>query len=129
MEDRKMKKVATICSVVMFILALGVIAHAQTNVAGTWTMTNQGRNGTVMTTMTLTQDGGTLKGSLKGANGMEVPLDSGSIDGNNITFTVTRNGRNGQVMVTYKGTVDGNMMKGTFSAGQNDVEWTATKGE
>lgn len=122
-----MKKVATICSVVLFILALGVIAHAQTIVAGTWTMTNEGRNGTVTNTLTLTQDGSTLKGSMKGANGNEVPLDSGSIDGNNITFTVTRTGRNGQVMVTYKGTVDGKMMKGTFNAGQNDVDWTATK--
>lgn len=124
-----MKKVAGICSVVLFILALGVVAHAQTNVAGTWTMTNEGRNGTVMNTLTLTQDGGTLKGSMKGANGNEIQLDSGSIDGNNITFTVTRNGRNGQVMVTYKGTVDGSMMKGTFMAGQNEVEWTATKSE
>jgi hypothetical protein len=90
-------------------------------------VTNQGRNGVVMNTLTLTVDGGTLKGSMKAENGMETPLDSGSVTGNNITFTVTRQGRNGEVKVEYKGTVDGDSMKGTFQAGQNSVDWTAKR--
>lgn len=124
-----MKKLLAVCSVVLFIFAIGVVAHAQdaANVAGTWTVTNQGRNGVVTNTLTLTQDGSTLKGSMKAENGNEVQLDSGSISGKDITFTVTRQGRNGEVKVEYKGTVDGDAMKGTFQMGQNPVEWTAKR--
>lgn len=123
------KKIAAICCAVLFVLALGAIAQAQApaKVAGTWVMTNQGRNGVVTNTLTLTQDGGTLKGSMKAENGTETPLDSGSIAGNDVTFTVTRQGRNGEVKVEYKGTIDGDSMKGTFQAGQNTVDWTAKR--
>ena len=123
------KKIAAICGAVLFVLALSVIAQAQApaKVAGTWVMTNQGRNGVVTNTLTLTQDGGALKGSMKAENGMETPLDSGSIAGNDITFTVTRQGRNGEVKVEYKGMVDGDSMKGTFQAGQNSVDWMAKR--
>src|ERR1700689_3606524 len=104
----KMKsRIAAFCSGVVFVLALVAVAHAQApaKVAGTRTMTNMGRNGDVMTTLTLTQDGSTLKGSMKAAAGMETPLDDGSmIMGNAITLKVTRMGRNGAVMVTYTGT-------------------------
>jgi hypothetical protein len=126
---RKMKKMLVVCSVALFILVLGMVAHAQApaNVSGAWTVTNQGRNGVVTNTLTLTQDGGALKGSMKADNGNDVQLDSGSISGNDITFTVTRMGRNGEVKVEYKGTVDGDAMKGTFQMGQNAVDWTAKR--
>jgi hypothetical protein len=122
-------KIVALCSGVMFVLMLVAVAQAQApaKVAGAWTMTNMGRNGVVTTLMTLTQDGATLKGSLKAENGMEVMLDSGTIMGSNIDFTVTRQGRNGAMMVEYKGTVDGDTMKGTFMAGQNSVDWTAKR--
>jgi hypothetical protein len=121
-------KIVALCSVMVIVLVFGVVAQAQNaKVAGTWVMTNQGRNGVVTTTLTLTQDGATLKGSMKGENGPETPLDSGSVTGNNITFTVTRMGRNGEVKVEYKGTVDADTMKGTFMQGQNSVDWTAKR--
>jgi hypothetical protein len=123
------KTIIAVCCTAVFVLAFGVIAQAQApaKVAGTWVMTNQGRNGVVTNTLTLTQDGGTLKGSMKAENGTENQLDSGSVSGNNVTFTVTRQGRNGEVKVEYKGTVEGDMMKGTFQAGQNTVDWTAKR--
>lgn len=105
----------------------GIAAAQGGKVAGTWTMSNQGRGGVVMSTLTITGDGAALKGTLKGANGMELPLDSITVMGNTIDFVVTRQGRGGTVMVEYKGTVDGTMMKGTFKQGDNDVDWTATK--
>jgi hypothetical protein len=123
------KKIFAVCSSALFVLAFGVIAQAQApaKVAGTWVVTNQGRNGVVTNTLTLTQDGGTIKGSMKAENGPETPLDSGTVSGNDITFTVTRQGRNGEVKVEYKGTVQGDTMKGTFQAGQNSVDWAAKR--
>lgn len=124
-----MKKMIALCSAALFFVLLGVATQAQApaKVAGTWMMSNQGRNGVVMNTLTLTQDGGTLKGSMKAENGTETPLDSGTVSGNDVTFTVTRQGRNGEVKVEYKGTVSGDAMKGTFQAGQNTVDWTAKR--
>jgi hypothetical protein len=116
-------------AICMFVASFAGIALAQNaNVAGTWTISNQGRGGVVMSTLTITGDGAALKGTLKGANGMELPLDTITVTGNAIDFVVTRQGRGGNpVMVEYKGTVDGSNMKGTFKQGDNDVEWTATK--
>jgi hypothetical protein len=121
----KSKAVALCCAA---LFAVVMVAHAQApaKVAGTWQMTNQGRNGVQTNTLTLTQDG-TLKGTMKGMNGMEIPLDNGTVSGNNIDFTVTRQGRNGEVKVEYKGTVDGDTIKGTFQQGENSVDWTAKR--
>ena len=123
------KKIVVLLSVLLVVGAFGVIAHAQgaAKVAGTWVMTNQGRNGVVTTTLTLTQDGATLSGTMKGETGPELKLDSGSVAGKDINFTVTRQGRNGDMKVEYKGTVDGDTMKGTFMQGQNPVDWTAKR--
>ena len=121
------RKVFALGCAALFALVMVVHAQAPAKVAGTWTMTNQGRNGVQTNTLTLTQDGGTLKGSMKGMNGMDIPLDSGTITGSAIDFTVTRQGRNGDVKVEYKGTVDGDTMKGTFMQGQNSVDWSAKR--
>jgi hypothetical protein len=121
-------KMVALCGVMLFVLVFGMVARAQdAKVAGTWTMTNQGRNGVVTTTLTLTQSGATLAGSMKGETGPEIKLDSGTVSGKDITFSVTRQGRNGDVKVEYKGTVDGDTMKGTFMQGQNSVDWTAKR--
>jgi hypothetical protein len=122
----KIKSVA-LCCAVLFSFVMVAQAQAPAKVAGTWEMTNQGRNGVVTNTLTLTQDGGTLKGTMKGMNGMDIPLENGTVSGNSIDFTVTRMGRNGEVKVEYKGTVDGNTMKGTFMQGENSVDWTAKR--
>ena len=124
-------KIIAFSSVTLLVLALGVITQAQApaKVAGTWVMTNQGRNGVVMNTLTITQDGATFKGTMKPETGNELTLDGGTVSGNNITFTVTRQGRNGEVKVEYKGTVAGDTMMGTFQAGQNSVDWTAKRSQ
>ena len=120
-------KTVVLCCAVLFAFVMVAQAQAPAKVAGTWEVTNQGRNGAVTNTLTLTQDGGTLKGTMKGMNGMDIPLENGTVSGNSIDFTVTRMGRNGEVKVEYKGTVDGNTMKGTFMQGENSVDWTAKR--
>ena len=123
----KIKAVGLCCAALFALVVMVAQAQAAAKVAGTWEMSNQGRNGVQTNTLTITQDGGTLKGTMKGMNGMEIPLENGTISGNNIDFTVTRMGRNGEVKVEYKGTVDGDTMKGTFQQGQNSVDWTAKR--
>jgi hypothetical protein len=123
-------RIIAVCSAVLVVLALGVMAQAQApaKVAGAWVMSFQGRGGTVMSTLTLTQDGGALKGSMKAADGTETQLDSGTVSGNDITFSVTRTGRDGNPQkIEYKGTVAGDAITGTFQRGQNSVDWTAKR--
>jgi len=123
------KRMIAVCGGVVFLLALGVIAQAQdAKVAGAWAMSFAGRGGTVMATLTLTQDGSALKGTMKIGDGMEAALDGGTVSGNDITFAVTRAGRDGNPQKTdYKGTVAGDMITGTFMRGQNSVDWTAKR--
>jgi hypothetical protein len=117
-------KIVALCSIMLFVLVFGVVAHAQgAKVAGTWIMTNKGGDG-VVTTLTLTQDGITLKGTMRSENGAETPIDDGNMSGENITFTVTRPGQN---KVEYKGTVDGESMRGTFMQDENSIGWTAKR--
>jgi hypothetical protein len=129
MEDQMKNKVASVCTVALFILAVGVIAQAQASakVAGTWTVSNMGRSGTVTSTLTITQDAAKITGTMKPQQGDAVQLENATVNGNSITFTVTRMGRGGEVKVQYTGTVDGDNMKGTFQAGQNSVDWTAKR--
>lgn len=122
-------KMVVLCSVALLVFALGMVAQAQApaKVAGTWIMSNMGRNGVVMNTVTITQNGATITGTMKPEMGDAIPLEDGMVSGNAITFTVTRMGRNGAMKFEYKGTVDGDNMKGTFLGGQNAVDWTAKR--
>jgi hypothetical protein len=119
------------------ILGLATIVSAQdAQVAGTWTLSlnmgggggqggGGGRGGPQ--TLTLTQDGQKLTGTLHGGRG-DSPV-TGTITGNNITFSVSRTNQNGDTVKTdYTGTVSADSMKGTVSMRGNSVDWTATKG-
>ena len=114
--------------IVVMLLVMGAVVGAQqaANVAGTWELTQPGRNGTNTSTLTIQQKGSDLTGTMKGAQGDPMPL-VGTVLGNNITFTVTRQGRNGEVMVEYKGTLEAGALKGMVAMGQNSVEWSARK--
>jgi hypothetical protein len=114
-------------SIMLFVLIFGVVTDAQgAKVAGTWIRTNKDNNVVVVTTLTLTQDGITLKGTMKSENGAESQIGDGNMSGNTITFTATRPGEN---KVEYKGTVDGETMKGTLMRGENSVAWTAKRSQ
>lgn len=111
-----MKKVAYF---LVIAFACGICAASATkaladqppSVAGTWQIESQGQNGSMTQTLTLQQDGNSLKGTLSGRRG-ESPVE-GSINGNDVHFTVKRQGRDGETMVIeYTATVDGNSMKG-----------------
>jgi uncharacterized protein (TIGR03066 family) len=123
-----MRKTA-ICLAVICALALAGVAVKAADpakVAGAWEMTSQGRQGPQTSTITFEQDGGKIKGTIKGTRG-EAPFE-GTVDGNKITFTVKRQTPNGEFVQTYNGTVDGDNIKGTVTMGQGEPrEWSAKR--
>ena len=118
----------------VFALACGVLlmwggrlmaADEPAKVAGTWEMTSESPRGTMTQTLTIQQDGGTIKGTLEGRRG-PAPLE-GSVTGNKISFTVKRETPNGTFTLEYTGTVDGDSMKGNVHSERFDTEWTAKR--
>jgi hypothetical protein len=122
------RNILIVASALVLTLAFGFALRAQdqpANVAGAWQMTFEGRNGTVTQTLTLTQDGAKLSGTVHSDRG-DSPV-TGTITGNAIDFTVKRTTPNGDFTIEYKGTVTGDAMKGSFTMGENTRDWTATR--
>lgn len=102
-----------------------IAADESAKVAGTWEMTSQSRRGTRTQTLTIEQNGSTIKGIAKGERG-EAPFE-GSVTGNKINFTMTRETPNGSFTIEYTGTIDGDSIKGTSHSERFDGEWTAKR--
>jgi len=112
------------------LLMLGLPTFAQetpANVAGTWQMTSEGRNGPMTQTLTIQQDGGTIKGTLSGPRG-DTPFE-GTVAGNKISFTIKRETPNGTFTLEYSATVDGDSMEGTIHSERFDRKFTAKRGK
>jgi hypothetical protein len=110
------------------LAALAPVARsddAPANVAGTWQFSADSPQGTFTATLTIQQDGGTIKGTQESDFG-EAPI-TGTVKGNAIQFSVTVNGPNGSFTVDHDGTVTGDTMKGTFKINDNSGSWSATR--
>ena len=116
---------ALACGLLLMLGSKAIAADEPAKVAGTWEMTFEGPMGTRTQTLTIQQDGSTIKGTVKGQRG-ESPLE-GSVTGNKISFTVKRDTPNGAFTIEYTGTVDGDSMKGTIHSARFDGEWTAKR--
>jgi len=116
----------TCCALLLRTSAL-IAADEPAKVAGAWEMSAETPRGTMTQTLTLQQDGSTLKGTLKGQRGEA--LVAGSVTGNKITFTVTRDTPNGSFTIEYSGTVDGDSITGTSHSERFDGKWTAKRGK
>ena len=99
------------------------IAHAQTDVSGSWTITMVTDQGNNDVPMTIEQDGDMLKGTW----GTE-PLE-GTISGNEITIaSEVPDSPVGPLPLTFTGMVDGSDMKGSVDfGGLASGTWTAVK--
>ena len=117
------------CGMLLMLAGSALAADEPAKVAGAWEMTSQGRNGPMTSTLTITQDGGTIKGTLKNQRG-ESALE-GTVTGNKVSFTVKRTNQNGDTMVfEYNATVDGDSMTGkvhTEQFGDRDFSAKRTK--
>jgi hypothetical protein len=113
----------------LLAIATPVAAQETANVAGKWEMTSETPRGTMTTTFTFEQDGNTLTGTSEGQRGGEVPISSGSVEGNVITFTVVRGTRNRSMEITYTGTLEGDTITGTMTTPRGDREFTMKRVE
>jgi len=125
-----MKRIACFLAfaVTTAVLLCGVRALAAdepAKVAGTWEMSSEGPNGPVTQTLTIQQDGATIKGTLTGRRG-ETPFE-GTVAGNKVSFTIKRETPNGTFTIEYSATVDGDAMKGTAHSERGGRDWTAKR--
>lgn len=108
----------------LFALVVAVPA-AQTNVAGAWDMTINGPQGAMETTMTLTQEGDTVSGTIDGPMGsVEV---AGAVAGNlmKLAFDVDAGGQ--MISISMIGEVNGATMEGSMDFGQGAADFTAKR--
>jgi hypothetical protein len=126
-----MKRIFAAAACLLVLLAVTTPATAQetVNVAGKWEMTSETPRGTMTTTFTFEQDGSALTGTSEGQRGGEVPISSGSVEGNVITFTVVRGMRNRSMEVTYTGTLEGDTITGTMTTPRGEREFTMKRVE
>jgi hypothetical protein len=101
---------------------------AAVDVSGVWELTSETPRGTVSRKLTLKQDGDSLTGNLESPMGT-VPIQNGSVKGNEIRFTVVRTRGERSLETVYTGTVDGDTARGTLESRRGDVEWTAKRVE
>jgi hypothetical protein len=125
MKNSYCLSVALGCSLLLASGGRLAAADHLVNVAGSWQFSVETPRGTVAQTLTIQQDGGKIKGTMKGARG-EAPLE-GAVDGNKINFTVKRETPNGTFTLEYAGTVEGDSMAGTVHSERFDGKWTAAR--
>jgi hypothetical protein len=126
-RSRRAPFVAAIISMAL-LASIATVARADdapANVAGTWQFSADSSQGTFTATLTIEQNGGTIKGTQKSDFG-DAPV-TGTVTGNAIQFSVTVNSPNGSFTVTHDGTVTGDTMKGTFKINDNSGSWSATR--
>ena len=115
------------CGMLLMLAGSALAADEPAKVAGTWEMSSEGPNGPMTSTLTIQQDGSTIKGTLSGRRG-DAPLE-GTITGNKLSFKVKRQTQNGDTMVMeYNATVDGDSMKGKVHSERfGDRDFTAKR--
>ncbi len=107
------KKIITIAGMALLALAVQVApATAQTNVAGTWTLTLEGPEGAVDATVVLTQDGSTVSGTIVMEGVDAASLSDGMLEGNTLTFMMAISVQGMDIALEATGEVSGNMMEG-----------------
>jgi imidazolonepropionase-like amidohydrolase len=100
-------------------------AAAAVSVAGDWAITAQSPNGPVQVTLSVSQEGGTINGSITTPFGT-FPV-SGRVSGSEVTFSFTAKVQDQEMPVTAKGTIDGNSIKGTMSVMGQEAEFSGTR--
>ena len=100
-----MKPKLSILLIVLFSIA--PLALAQNAVDGNWTAEITTQRGAQTITLKLKAEGNKLTGSVAGGRGGEIPIEDGTIEGNNLKFKQKQQGRGGEIVLTYTGTLKG----------------------
>jgi hypothetical protein len=128
---------------VLVAAASGARAASAQTLTGTWQITTEGRRGALTQTLTLTQDGAALTGTLTftgggrrgggggggGALGGPVAITDGTVTGNAFSFSMTLEFNGNAFTQRYSGTFEGNSMQGTVEGGRGGAApFTGTRG-
>ncbi|HWQ32130.1 MAG TPA: amidohydrolase family protein [Blastocatellia bacterium] len=100
-------------------------AAAAASAAGEWAITAQSPNGPVQVTLSVSQEGSAINGSITTPFGT-FPV-SGRVSGSEVTFSFTAKVQDQEMPVTAKGTIDGNSIKGTMSVMGQEAEFSGTR--
>ncbi len=124
-----------------FIALLAAPLAAQTkpaNMAGKWEFTYTTQRGQSTMTVTFTQEGEALKGTMEmpsrgGRGGGPVEISKGTIKGNDLTFSIVRTFGDRSMETAYTGKVTGDTAEGTMAGGggrggnTEPIKWTAKR--
>lgn len=110
----------------MIAAAMATVAFAA-DVDGTWKAKYETPDGqTRESTFVLKADGETLTGTLKSGMG-DSQIQDGTVKADHVSFSVMRNFGGNEVLFKYSGTFTGNTMKLKVTAGDREMDITATK--
>jgi len=87
-------------------------------VGGTWTMTVNGPQGAMTSTMTVTQTGDAIDGTIISELGTAA-ISDGRVNGRNVTWSAAITMGNERTTVNFEAEVDGNRMTGRLRAGES----------
>ncbi len=94
--------------------------------AGVWTLTVNTPQGAVPSTLKLDQSGAGLSGEITTTFGT-VPINNGSLRGNEIKFDFPLNMQGQQSSVTCTGKIEGNAISGTMHAMGQAFEFSGAR--
>ena len=123
-------KLRTMAVVAVLFLSAVVVFGADSEFDGKWTGSYEsGMGGNPMNMeFTFKADGNELKGTtLGGANGEQIPISDGKIDGNKISFTVNVMLGQQAMVFKYTGELAKDKLKLKFDSGNSNGTFTVTK--
>ncbi len=93
--------------------------------AGTWSVDVESPQGTQSSTLTLTQDGSEVSGTMESELG-STPV-TGTVEGNTLSFTMTLQFGGQSMRLDFSGTIEGDSASGTATTPMGDLNWTARR--
>jgi len=103
-------------NLILLVASLSALAGQGASAIGSWDLTINSPNGQRTVVLVIKKDGDKLTGATKGPQG-ERPLDSITVNGDEITFVMTRPVGGQDMKMTYKGKVAKESMKGDADFG------------
>ena len=96
------------------------------SVAGTYKLTMNTPMGTQTPTLTLTEDGGALSGSMAGEMGTQ-EFSGGTVDGNEASWNMTISAMGQEIELSCTAKVDGDSISGKMSSPMGGADYTGQR--
>ena len=95
--------------------------HALAELAGTWTITSEGRRGPQESTLVIVAAEGSHSGSITGPRGLTREISEINVTGEAFTFENEVSTRMGDFTLSYQGTAKGDAMQGNIETPMGDL--------